>query len=180
MSRIGYKPVPVPSGVTLRIGDGSVEVKGPKGTLRVPVPRGISVAVEEQQAKLSRRDDAKPQKALHGLTRALLANAVHGVTAGYERQLELVGTGFRIESAGNTLKLALGFSHPVVFPLPQGISARVEEKNTVVVLSGIDKQQIGQVAADLRALKPPDAYKGKGVRFRGEVVHLKPGKAAGK
>jgi large subunit ribosomal protein L6 len=180
MSRIGLKPVPLPSGVTLRETDGHVEVKGPKGTLSVPVPRGISVAVEGPSANVKRSDDSKPRRALHGLTRALLANAVVGVTQGYEKQMEVVGTGYRVESAGSDLKFALGYSHPVIYKLPQGVTAKVEEKNTVLILNGIDKQQIGQLCAELRALRPPDAYKGKGVKFRGEVIHLKPGKAAGK
>ncbi len=180
MSRIGLKPVPLPSGVSLRENAGQIEVKGPKGTLTVPVPRGISVAVDGPAAAVKRSDDSKSQRALHGLTRALLSNAVVGVSQGYERQLEVQGTGYRVETTGSELKFALGYSHPVVYRLPQGVTAKVEEKNTVLVLHGIDKQQLGQLCAELRALRPPDAYKGKGVRFRGEVVHLKPGKAAGK
>lgn len=180
MSRIGLLPLPLPSGVTLQAGDGDVTVKGPKGTLQVPVPAGISVAVEKGTASVSRADDAKPSRALHGLTRALLANAVHGVAEGYTRVLEIHGTGYRVEAAGNALKLSLGFSHPVDFPLPKGITAQVEERNTVLILSGIDKQQLGQVCADIRRLRPPDPYKGKGVRLRGERISLKPGKAAGK
>jgi large subunit ribosomal protein L6 len=180
MSRIGLAPVTLPNGVSLDSGEKAVEVKGPKGALSVPVPDGIAVKVAEGVANVSRSDDSKPQKSLHGLTRALLANAVHGVSEGYQRVLEVHGTGYRAELAGSALKLALGFSHPVDYPLPDGISAQVEERNTVIVLSGIDKQKIGQVAAELRALRPPDPYKGKGVRYRGEVIHLKPGKAAGK
>jgi large subunit ribosomal protein L6 len=180
MSRIGLLPLPLPNGVSLQVGEGDVKVKGPKGTLQVPVPAGISVAVEDGTASVSRSDDAKPSRALHGLTRALLANAVHGVTEGYTRVLEIHGTGYRAEASGSALKLLLGFSHPVEFPLPKGITAQVEERNTVLILSGIDKQQLGQVCADIRRLRPPDPYKGKGVRMRGERIHLKPGKAAGK
>lgn len=180
MSRIGLAPVTLPNGVSLSSEEKTVEVKGPKGALSVPVPDGIAVNVAEGVANVSRSDDSKPQRSLHGLTRALLANAVHGVSEGYQRVLEVHGTGYRAELAGSALKLALGFSHPVDYPLPEGISAQVEERNTVIVLSGIDKQKIGQVAAELRALRPPDPYKGKGVRYRGEVIHLKPGKAAGK
>ncbi len=180
MSRIGLKPLPLPKGVTLDVGSVTAEVKGPKGALSVPIPYGITVSVEDGTAKVARKNDSKPQKALHGLTRALLANAVHGVSQGYERVLEIVGTGYRAEAAGTAINLALGFSHPVSFVLPAGIAARVEEKNTRIVLSGIDKQQIGQVAANLRKIRPPDAYKGKGVRYKEEKIVLKPGKAAGK
>ncbi len=180
MSRIGLMPLPLPNGVSLQFGREDVTVKGPKGTLQVPVPKGISVALEENTASVSRSDDSKPRRALHGLTRALLANAVHGVSEGYTTTLEIHGTGYRAEVAGSTIKLSLGFSHPVDFALPKGITAQVEERNTVLILSGIDKQQLGQVCADIRRLRPPDAYKGKGVRLRGERISLKPGKAAGK
>ncbi len=180
MSRIGLKPITLPAGVTVTQTDEQLEVKGAKGSLRVPLPAGISISVEGTTVTLSRKDDSNPQRALHGLTRALLANAVHGVSAGYERALTILGTGYRAEAQGSALNLALGFSHPVVFPLPQGISARVEDKNTTIVLTGIDRQQIGQVAANLRALRPPDAYKGKGIRYKNEEITLKPGKAAGK
>lgn len=180
MSRIGLAPISLPGGVGLKLGDGQVEVKGPKGVLQVLVAGGITIAVEGDTARLSRADDSKKQRALHGLTRALLANAVHGVTSGYERVLQIVGTGYRCEAKGDTLNFSLGFSHPVEFPLPDGITAKVEERNTLITLNGIDKQLIGQVAANLRALRPPDPYKGKGVRFKGERISLKPGKAAGK
>ncbi|GAB4375445.1 MAG: 50S ribosomal protein L6 [Acidobacteriota bacterium] len=180
MSRIGLTPVTLPAGVTLTDKGGEIEVKGPKGVLTVPVADGISLKVEDGVATLSRRDDSKPQRALHGLTRALLANAVHGVTEGYERVLRVVGTGYRAEAKGNALTLSVGYSHPVEFPLPEGISARVEDRNTTIILNGIDKQKIGQVAANLRAIRPPDAYKGKGIRYRDERISLKPGKAAGK
>ncbi|MDH3284204.1 MAG: 50S ribosomal protein L6, partial [Acidobacteriota bacterium] len=143
MSRIGLQPVELPNGVSVDVGASGLRVKGPKGTLSVPVPDGIGVDVESGIASVARRNDSKTQRALHGLTRALLANAVHGVTEGYERVLEVRGTGYRAELAGSTLKLALGFSHPVEFELPKGVSATVEERNTVIVLSGIDKQEIG-------------------------------------
>lgn len=180
MSRIGLKPLDLPKGVTISVKGSAAEVKGPKGTLSVPMATGITVALEDGKAKLSRQDNSGPQRSLHGLTRALLANAVRGVSQGYERVLEIVGTGYRAEAAGNSLKLALGYSHPVEFALPAGVSAKVEEKNTVVILSGIDKQLLGQVAANLRELRPPDNYKGKGVRYRNEKILIKPGKAAGK
>jgi large subunit ribosomal protein L6 len=180
MSRIGLKPLPLPKGVSLSVGPTEAAVKGPKGQLTVPIPYGISVAIEGDTAKVARKDDSKPQKALHGLTRALLANAVHGVSAGYERALQIVGTGYKAEAQGSALTLALGFSHPVVFSLPQGIAAKVEDRNTTIVLSGIDKQLLGQVCANLRSIRPPDPYKGKGVRYREEHIVLKPGKTAGK
>lgn len=180
MSRIGLKPVPLPKGVTLEVSAATASIKGPKGLLTVPVPDGISLEVVENETKVSRKDDSKTQKALHGLTRALLANAVHGVSQGYERALEIVGTGYKAEAAGTALNLSLGFSHQVHFPLPAGIAARVEDRATTIILSGIDKQLIGQVAANLRKIRPPDSYKGKGIRYRGERIVLKPGKAAGK
>ncbi len=178
MSRIGKLPIPIPSGVALESKVESVEVKGPKGKLSVPIPRGITVKTEDGTVFVHRADDSKPQRAFHGLTRALLANAITGVASGYERVLEIIGTGYRAEASGNKMTLALGYSHPVDFVLPEGVSAQIE-KNTVVTLAGIDKQLLGQVAANLRALRPPDAYKGKGIRYRGEQIKLKPGKAAG-
>ncbi len=180
MSRIGLAPISLPSGVSLRVNTAEVEVKGPKGVLQVPVAEGIKVNDESGTVSLERRDDSRTQKALHGLTRALLANAVHGVSDGFERVLEIKGTGYKAEGGGSSLTLSLGFSHQVDFPLPDGITAKVEERGTVIFLAGIDKQKIGQVAANLRALRPPDPYKGKGIRYRGERISLKPGKAAGK
>ncbi len=180
MSRIGFLPVPLPAGVTLTDKGGQVEVKGPKGVLTVPIADGVTLEVKDGEATLARRDDSKPLRALHGLTRSLLANAVHGVTTGYERVLRVVGTGYRVEPKGKGLSLSVGFSHTVEFPLPDGITARVEDRNTTIILNGIDKQKIGQAAANLRAIRPPDAYKGKGIRYADERISLKPGKAAGK
>lgn len=177
MSRIGKQPVPIPQGVDVRVAPAAVTVKGPKGQLEVPVPEGIEVVIESGEAVVARRDDSKPQKSLHGLTRALLANAVHGVSQGFERVLQIVGTGYRAELSGQKLTLQLGYSHPVEFDLPAGVAAKVE-RNTIT-LSGYDKQLLGQVAADLRKLRPPDAYKGKGVRYQEERISLKAGKAAG-
>lgn len=180
MSRIGLKPLPLPSGVTLSVGADHADVKGPKGRLSVPLPAGITVAVEGDVAHVARKNDTKPQKALHGLTRALLANAVQGVTEGYQRVMQVVGTGYRAELGAGALNLSVGFSHPVVFPLPAGVAARVEDRNTTIILTAIDKQLLGQVAADLRRIRPPDAYKGKGIRRQDERISLKPGKTAGK
>lgn len=180
MSRIGLFPLPLPKGVSIKAVEGEIEVKGPKGVLKVPVAEGITFEEKDGTLTFARRDETREQKALHGLTRALTANAVHGVSEGYTRTLQIIGTGYRAEVQGNALNLSLGFSHPVVFDLPDGISAKVEDRNTTVILEGIDKQKIGQVAANLRALRPPDAYKGKGVRFKDERISLKPGKAAAK
>ena len=180
MSRIGLKPLPLPKGVAVSVAAEHAEIKGPKGRLSVPIPPGISVNIEGEVVRVARASDEKPRRALHGLTRALLANAVQGVSQGYERVLQIVGTGYRAEAAGDKLNLALGFSHPVVFALPTGVTARVEDRNTTIILNGIDKQLLGQVAADLRRVRPPDAYKGKGIRYRDERISLKPGKTAGK
>jgi large subunit ribosomal protein L6 len=156
------------------------EVKGPKGTLEVPVAEPIRIEDQDGVLVVSREGEEGPIKALHGMTRALLANAVHGVTEGYERVLEVKGTGYRAEAQGQKLVLSVGYSHPIEMEMPEGISVRVEDRNTTIILSGIDKQQIGQVAANIRSTRPPDAYKGKGVRYRGEQISLKPGKAAAK
>ncbi len=180
MSRIGLKPVPLPHGVTLSVGADHADVKGPKGAVSVPVPVGITVTVDGEAARVARKNDTKPQKALHGLTRALLANAVRGDTEGYQQVMQVVGTGYKAEMGGGGLSLSLGFSHPILFPLPAGVSARVEDRNTTIILNAIDKQLLGQVTADLRRLRPPDAYKGKGIRRQDERISLKPGKTAGK
>ena len=180
MSRIGLKPLPLPKGVAVLVAAEQAEIKGPKGRLSVPIPPGISIDIAGDVLRVARASDEKPRRALHGLTRALLANAVQGVSQGYERVLQIVGTGYRAEAAGDKLNLALGFSHPVVFALPTGVNARVEDRNTTIILTGIDKQLLGQVAADLRRVRPPDAYKGKGIRYRDERISLKPGKTAGK
>lgn len=181
MSRIGVTPIKVPSGVSFRMLDERrAEVTGPKGTLEVPVAESVSVAEEDGQLVVSREGDDGALKALHGLTRALLANAVHGVSEGYERVLLVKGTGYRVEAEGSKLTLSVGYSHPVEMEMPEGISVRVEDRNTTIILNGIDKQQIGQVAANIRSVRPPDAYKGKGIRYRDEQISLKPGKAAAK
>lgn len=175
MSRIGRKPVELPSDASVEL-DGSVAVvKGPKGTLRIPLPAGIRLEGQNGQVLIRRSDDR--HAALHGLGRSLVANAVHGVTQGFEKHLDIVGIGYRAEVKGKAIVLSLGFSHPVEFPLPDGISASVE-KQTHLVLKGADKQQVGQVAAEIRGLRPPDPYKNKGVRYTGERLKKKVGKAA--
>lgn len=176
MSRIGQKLIELPSGVTVTAEGASLTVKGPKGTLRVPVPPGIHL--EKSDGRLQFRRDDDEHVALHGLARALLANAVKGVTKGFERHLDIVGIGYRAESKGRILQFTLGYSHPIEFPLPEGVSVAVE-KQTHLVVTGPDKQQVGQVAAKIRGLRPPDPYKNKGIRYTGERLKKKVGKAVG-
>jgi large subunit ribosomal protein L6 len=184
MSRIGKKAVPVPSGVTITVGkDNVIAVKGPKGELKQTIDRDITVEVKDGQVSFLRPTDQIRHRALHGLYRAIVANLVKGVTQGYERKLELIGVGFKASNAGNVLDLALGYSHNIIFEVPKEIKvATAQEKgqNPIITLEGIDKQLIGQVAAKLRSLRKPEPYKGKGVRYVGEVVRKKAGKAAGK
>ena len=175
MSRIGKQPIPLESGVKLEIGKGEAGVQGPKGKLTVPIPVGIAVRIEESTALVERKDDSKPQRALHGLTRALLANAVHGVTKGFSKNLEIHGVGYRAAVKGKVVNFSLGYTHPVDFPIPDGIEVKIE-KNTQLEVSGFDKQQVGQVAAEMRALRPPDVYKLKGVRYADEQLRKKAGK----
>ncbi len=176
MSRIGRRPVAIPSGVSVEVADGGVRVKGPKGSLMGSVPRGIQAAVEGGAVRFTRSDDRKPTKALHGLSRALVANMVKGVTQGFSRALEIEGVGYRAEVEGRNLKLSLGFSHPVTMPIPEGLKVTVE-KNTAIRIDGIDRALVGQFAANVRAVRPPEPYKGKGIRYAGERVRRKVGKA---
>ena len=177
MSRIGKKLIPVPSGVKVQIRDAAVEVQGPKGKMAVALPRGIRFEQKDGALVASREND--DQRALHGLARALVANAVTGVTKGFSKELDIVGVGYRAEVKGKTLALALGYSHPVVFPIPEGIQI-VVDKLTHMTVSGADKRLVGQVAANLRALRPPDPYKQKGIRITGERLKKKAGKAGAK
>lgn len=177
MSRIGRRPVPIVGGVQVSVAGGAVEVRGPKGALTTSLPRGISAEVRESELLLKRSDDSKGQRALHGLSRALVANAVHGVSQGFRRELEIHGVGYRAERTGKLLKLNLGYTHVVEFPVPEGVDIAVE-KNTRLTVSGCDRQQVGQVAANLRALRPPDVYKHKGIRYTGERLRKKAGKTA--
>ena len=176
MSRIGNAPVSLPSGVDLKVADGQLQVKGPKGQLARPVPPGISVDVSDGTATLGRADDKKTSKSMHGLARALLANMVMGVTEGFSRALEIQGVGYRADTSGKKLNLNLGFSHPVEVEIPDGLKVSVEN-NTLVKIEGIDKELVGQFAADVRAFRPPEPYKGKGIRYQGEYVRRKVGKA---
>ena len=177
MSRIGRSPIPLPTGVELTIREGHVTVEGPKGTLEVDLNARLQVAVEDGQAVVTRPSDRRDDRAQHGLARSLIANAVTGVTEGYTKNLEIQGVGYRCAMKGSNLELSLGYSHPVVIEPPAGITITSTEP-TKIQVSGIDKQLVGQVAADIRAVRSPDAYHGKGVRYQGEYVKLKPGKAA--
>jgi len=173
MSRVGKKPIPIPSGVKVTIGD-QLKVQGPKGTLTVPVPAGIRV--EQNGGTLNIVRDSDEHAALHGLTRALAANAVHGVGAGFTRELDIVGIGYRAEVKGKIASFVLGYSHPIEVLLPEGVDLKID-KQTHLILSSFDKQLLGQVAANIRALRKPDPYKNKGVRYTGEVLRKKVGKS---
>jgi large subunit ribosomal protein L6 len=177
MSRIGRMPIDVPTQVTVNIKDGEVAVKGPKGELKRHINPEMSVALASGKLNVSRPTDAKMHRALHGLTRSLLANMVEGVTKGYEKSLEVSGVGYRAEKDGANLVLRIGFTHPVVVKPQPGISFDVDAKNVGIKVSGIDKELVGQTAAEIRHVRPPDAYKGKGIRYAGEKIKLKPGKA---
>ena len=177
MSRIGNKIIPVPSGVKVQLKPDAVEVQGPKGKMTVTVPRGISF--EQKDSTLVAKRDTEEHRALHGLARALVANAVTGVTTGFKKDLDIVGVGYRAEVKGKNVVLALGYSHPIEFPIPEGIQIAVD-KQTHMTVSGADKNQVGQVAANLRALRPPDPYKQKGIRITGERLKKKAGKAGAK
>jgi len=177
MSRIGRKPIPVPSAVKIAMQHGTINVQGPKGKLSLRIPPGIRF--EQKDGVLTAVRDSEEYRAMHGLARALVANAVQGVTAGFKKDLDIVGVGYRAESKGKYIAFALGKSHPIEFPIPEGIQVTVE-KQTHIVVSGADKGQVGQVAADMRSLRPPDPYKQKGIRITGERLKKKAGKAGAK
>lgn len=179
MSRIGKQPITVPAGVQVTINERVVVVKGPKGQLTHEVPEALSVTLEGDKLVVARRDDERDTRALHGLTRSLLANMVHGVANGFEKSLELVGTGYRASKSGRNLVLSVGYSHPVEMEPPAGIEIDVPSPNSVVV-RGADKQLVGQVAANIRAVRKPEPYLGKGIRYAGERVRRKVGKAGKK
>ena len=184
MSRIGKQPVIVPNGVTVTVGaDNVVTVKGPKGELKQSIDRDIKIEVKDGEVNITRPTDQIRHRAMHGLYRSIISNLVKGVTEGYTRKLELIGVGFKAANQGNVLDLALGYSHNIIFEIPKELKvATAQEKgqNPTISLEGIDKQLIGQVAAKLRSLRKPEPYKGKGVRYVGEIVRKKAGKAAGK
>ena len=179
MSRIGKKPIPLPKGVTVKIEGNTVAVQGPKGKLDTSLPSGIKMQQQDGNLVAIRENDS--QAALHGLARALVNNAVEGVTKGWTRELEIVGIGYRAEMKGKlTVVFNLGYSHPIEYPLPTGVEAAVDPKQTRITLNGIDRQKVGQVAAEMRALRPPDPYKNKGVRYVGERLKKKVGKTGAK
>ncbi|MCS5718205.1 50S ribosomal protein L6 [Herbiconiux sp. CPCC 205763] len=176
MSRIGRLPIDIPAGVTVSIDGQAVAVKGPKGELALTIKEPIAASVEENQVLVTRPDDERESRSLHGLTRTLIANQIIGVTTGYSKSLEVVGTGYRVAAKGSGVEFALGYSHPISVEPPAGISFTVEGNNKLTV-NGIDKQAVGEVAANIRKLRKPEPYKGKGVRYAGEVVRRKAGKS---
>jgi len=180
MSRVGKKPISLPQGVEVKIADDIIAVKGPKGELKWALPRGINVSVNNGTLAVEISGDTKNLNALHGLTQSNIANMVKGVNEGYQKVLEITGVGYKAQVQGSKLMLTLGYSHPIEFMLPTGITAGVDAKQTQITLKGIDKHLIGQVAANIRSLRPPDIYKGKGIRYVGEVIKLKAGKAGKK
>jgi len=177
MSRIGNKPIPVPANVKIALGSEKVDVQGPKGKLSVAIPRGVSF--EQKDGVLNVKRVSDEHRAVHGLARALVANAVHGVTTGFKKEMDIVGVGYRAELKGKAVAFALGKSHPIEFKVPEGIQITVD-KQTHLIISGADKGQVGQVAADIRSLRPPDPYKQKGIRITGERLKKKAGKAGAK
>lgn len=178
MSRIGKLPIPIPAGVTVETSGASIRVKGPKGTLERQCPNGVRVTRTDGGLLVERASDTREHRERHGLARQLVANMVQGVSTGFSRVLEINGVGYRAEVKGNALQLSLGYSHQVMFPLPPGVTARVE-RSTIVTLEAIDRQLLGQTAAAIRKIRPVEPYKGKGVRYGNEVVRRKAGKAAG-
>lgn len=185
MSRVGQKPISVPSGVTVQVQNGSLKIKGPKGELAVPVHASLSVAVGDGSVKITASGEDRRVRAVWGLTRTLASNAMEGVTRGFERRLVVVGIGYRVDMEGKNLRFVLGYSHPIVFPAPEGIqfatespAPGVEDAQATVVVRGADKQLVGHVAAEIRTLRPPEPYKGKGIRYLGEYIRRKAGKTA--
>lgn len=178
MSRIGRKPIPIPDGVKVAIDGNVVRAEGPRGKLMQPLSVGMTARVDGKVLTIERGDDSRTARSLHGLTRSLVANMVHGVKDGYERKLEIVGIGYRAQMQGKNIQLALGYSHPVIFPLPDGVTAEIE-KQVSLTLKGADKALLGQTAAKLRALRKPDPYKGKGIKYAEETIRRKVGKKAG-
>lgn len=179
MSRIGKQPIPIPAGVEVHMKDARISVKGPKGTLNFSPHARVQIKIDGQHVLVERKSDEPFDRSLHGLSRTLIANMIHGVTKGFSKQLEIQGVGYRIQLQGKNLQLALGFSHPVEFTAPEGISFEInKEKKNFFTVMGIDKTLVGQVAAQIRGLRPPEPYKGKGIRYVGEVIRRKAGKAA--
>jgi len=180
MSRIGRKPISLPKGVEVKQEGNSVTVKGPKGTLSTALVPGIGVSVENNVVQFTRRDELNKTRAFHGLMRALVANNVHGVTEGFKRELDIIVVGYRVDVKGREVVFQLGYSHPVRFPIPEGIDIAVDGKTGHITITGTDKQKVGQTAAEIRSLREPDPYKGKGIKYSDEIIRRKAGKAAGK
>ncbi len=177
MSRVGKKPIEMPAGVEAKLETGKVTIKGPLGEISQVVNPKLTVKKENNHLVVERPSDQKIYREMHGLTRNLIANMVIGVSKGYEKILEISGVGFKAQAQGTNLMLSLGFSHPIVFPLPKGVKATVDAKQTQITLKSVDKQLVGQIAANLRSLKKPEPYKGKGIKYSTEVIHRKEGKA---
>jgi large subunit ribosomal protein L6 len=180
MSRIGKKPIDLPKGVEVKHDGNVVTIKGPKGTVSTPVVPGIGVKVENNVLVFTRDDEENKTRAFHGLMRALVANNVRGVSEGFKRELDIIGVGYRAEVKGREVVFALGYSHPVRFPIPEGIDIAVDAKTGHITITGIDRQKVGQTAAEIRSLREPDPYKGKGIKYSDEIIRRKAGKAAGK
>ncbi|MGH7884825.1 MAG: 50S ribosomal protein L6 [Thermodesulfobacteriota bacterium] len=181
MSRIGIKSIPIPDSVKVNMGSGLMNVNGPKGVLDITIPIGISTKIEDGILMVERNDNSKRTRSFHGLARSLIKNSIIGVTDGFTKVLQIIGTGYKAEIIGtDKIKLTLGYSHPIEFSLPNGVEAKVEDRGTTLSLHSIDKQLVGETAAKIRELRKPDAYKGKGVRYLNEVLRLKPGKAGAK
>jgi large subunit ribosomal protein L6 len=174
MSRIGKLPIQIPSGVTITVDSGTVKVQGPKGNLEQFITPNVTIDVKDNELTVTRKDDSKPAKSEHGLMRALINNMVVGVTKGFEKKLEVNGVGFRVAGGGQNLEMSLGFSHPVKYTAPEGVNITVEKMN--IIVSGISKQQVGQTAAEIRSLKKPEPYKGKGIKYADETILRKAGK----
>jgi large subunit ribosomal protein L6 len=176
MSRIGKMPIPVPNGVQIKVADGVVQVKGPKGQLEVGLLPGVTASIEDGTLTVSRDNEEAQTRSFHGLVRSLLANAAAGVSEGWSKELEIVGIGYRAESKGSSVIFNLGYSHPIDFAVPAGIEIEVDAKANRVKVTGFDRQQVGQIAANIRALRPPEPYKGKGIRYANERIRTKAGK----
>jgi large subunit ribosomal protein L6 len=176
MSRTGRKPIPIPKGVEVKVNGNLVAIKGPKGALEVSLNQGISAEVNGSDFSLDRADDEKKSRAFHGLARALMSNAITGVSTGWSKALDIIGIGYRAEKQGNAIVFNLGYSHPINFKIPQGIDIEVDGKANRITVNGIDRQQVGQIAAEIRGLRPPEPYKGKGVRYADERIRTKAGK----
>jgi large subunit ribosomal protein L6 len=178
MSRVGRNPISLPDGINVKLQGSSIAVKGPKGELTWDIPAGMKVTMQDNNIKVDRPTETKHFRSLHGTTRSIISNMVIGVSNGFRIDFDIIGVGYRAQVQTNKIVFTLGYSHPIEFAIPEGVSAEVDKKQTQLSIQGIDKQLLGQVAANIRALRPPDAYKGKGIRFKGEHIKLKAGKAS--